>query len=965
MSPAHPSRNRKARLTGLLAVAALVVGVGQALPASPAAADDSAGTAVSSPLPFDLPTPGVLRSSSRKVFAHYIGSLPRSLDNQDPATDYWTRNYLSPAGEGGKFAGVGGFVRDRPIGRPPLTGTDWRLQDMKAEVRQAVSAGIDGFTFDVLQVQGGSVPQLWTNANLMLQAAAATDPGFKIMLMPDMYGSLGSKDVATVAQSMAALGRYPSAYRLADGRLVISPFKAEAHTVAWWSSFMATMKNTYGMPVALLPVFVANEQNYAAAFAPISYGMSSWGSRNPAWNNPDSTSTGSQRDRAARVKALGQKWMQPVSVQDERPTQGIYDEAENTTNLRDTWQLARATNAEFVQIPTWNDDTEGTTVQPSLRHGWSLLDISAYYLSWYKTGVAPPVVRDTVYVTHRRQLAAALPSYPETRLMQLRGGSPTRDTVEALTFMTAPGTVTVAVGSKSYLCAVAAGVDTCTVPLGVGRISASTTRGGVTTAAVSSPDLVAAVPYVQDLQYVAASSRRTPGTPVPVSPATVVLNKSVSISAAADSYANAGAPGTNFGTSSSLSVRGSVAAASYLRFPVPTAPAGTVLATATLRLRTTSDPASGSVDGLNVGLTASPWNENTVTWNNRPAPGAPVAHIPAGTLAGTAYAAALSPAVVSSLAGGSALALTSSGSDETRFWSANYAGATARPQLVLSYRPVVGPPANLAPSSPAKVVSTVAGDRVVVSWAASVDDHAVTGYQLQRTTVSGFPATAAVQVQAVSGTSWTATPGVGTWYYRVLAVDAAGSRSAPSPQTQATVKASVQPGSGVPTVQVVTALGDTYANAGAPLSSFGASASLSARGRIGAVSYLRFALPAAPSGMVLRAASLRVRTTMLGTAGSADRFTVHRVAGAWSDAHLTWRSRPALKAASLGMLRGALIPSTSYSAPLSAAAMARLVGSTTSFALTGTGTDSLWFWSSNHANSAYRPQLVLTWVARH
>ena len=66
--------------------------------------------------------------------------------------------------------------------------------------------------------------------------------------------------------------------------------------------------------------------------------------------------------------------------------------------------------------------------------------------------------------------------------MSWRGGSPARDTVEALTFLTAPGHVTVTVGSTSYLCAVKAGIDTCTVPLGLGTVSATIRRGGVPTA---------------------------------------------------------------------------------------------------------------------------------------------------------------------------------------------------------------------------------------------------------------------------------------------------------------------------------------------------------------------------------------------------------------------------------------------------------------------------------------------------
>ena len=74
------------------------------------------------------------------------------------------------------------------------------------------------------------------------------------------------------------------------------------------------------------------------SYAPISYGMGNWGARNPTWNDADATYRTSPVGRALSVQALGMRWMQPVSLQDERPNQGVFDEAENTINLRNTWE---------------------------------------------------------------------------------------------------------------------------------------------------------------------------------------------------------------------------------------------------------------------------------------------------------------------------------------------------------------------------------------------------------------------------------------------------------------------------------------------------------------------------------------------------------------------------------------------------------------------------------------------------
>jgi hypothetical protein len=510
-------RNLRGRVRRVLplAVLALAVPAVQSLPA--AAATSSTGTTSSSlvaaatvpapALPFTRPATSTLRASSRKVFAHYMPSLPVSLDNKAPDVDYYTRNYLNPDGESGKHAAYGGFLRDRPQARAVLADTAWRQRDMETDVRQAATAGVDGFAVDLMQL-GDTGGQLWTNTKLLLQGSYNVDPGFKIMLMPDMSSAVGGKDVATLAKYIAELGKSPSAYRLADGRLVVSPFMAEKKTVAWWTTFLNTMKTTYATPVAFWPLFVASEQTYATSFAPISYGMSNWGSRNPLWNNPLTTTSTGPVGRADKIQALGKKWMQSVSVQDERPRSFIYDEAENTTNLRNTWQIAMKAGAEHVQLPTWNDYVEGSQFAPSAKHGWAFLDMSAYYLAWYKTGTAPTITRDAAYVTHRTQPYAAKPSYPQTKLMAWRGGSPARDTVEALTFLTAPATVAVTVGTKTTTCSVPAGVATCVAPLAAGSVKVTVTRAGATVASVASPHKVTTTPYVQDLQYVAASSLR-------------------------------------------------------------------------------------------------------------------------------------------------------------------------------------------------------------------------------------------------------------------------------------------------------------------------------------------------------------------------------------------------------------------------------------------------------------------------
>ncbi|MDB5176123.1 MAG: hypothetical protein JWM81_981 [Candidatus Saccharibacteria bacterium] len=476
-----------------------------------------------SPLPIDLPSQTDLKAANKKVFAHYFSAYPISLDNKDSASDYYTVNYLSLRGEPNPDAATkaakpylhaeyGGFLRDRPLPRAIIDGNDWQLQDMQTEVQRATAAGLDGFTFDMLGINKGVH---WDRLGLMMQAAVDVDPNFKIMLMPDADSGAAADPVA-LAKAIAQLATGPtgsSLYRLADGRLVISPFNPEVKAVngdkgvAFWKKFITTLEGT-GQKVAFVPCFLSYSAN-VAAYNSFSYGFSNWGNRSVATN---STLSGSINDAH---NTYGKIWMQPVSLQDSRPNQSIYDEADNTENFRTTWNAAISGGADWVQLPTWNDYSENTQIAPSVNIGWSPLDINSYYLSWYKTGVQPEIKRDVVYLSHRIQPYAAMPTGTQTKFMKLRAGSsPARDTVEALSFLTAPATITVKVGDHSETYNAPAGQFAKTFPLAPGEVSASVVRADNSSFTVTSPYLVQANLPAQDLLYRFVSSGRS-GVEIP------------------------------------------------------------------------------------------------------------------------------------------------------------------------------------------------------------------------------------------------------------------------------------------------------------------------------------------------------------------------------------------------------------------------------------------------------------------
>ncbi|MGW7457429.1 DNRLRE domain-containing protein [Streptomyces sp. NPDC054797] len=161
----------------------------------------------------------------------------------------------------------------------------------------------------------------------------------------------------------------------------------------------------------------------------------------------------------------------------------------------------------------------------------------------------------------------------------------------------------------------------------------------------------------------------------------------------------------------------------------------------------------------------------------------------------------------------------------------------------------------------------------------------------------------------------------------------------------------------------VTAAEDTYANAGAPGTNYGTSGSLAVRGTSFYASYLRFDLPAAPAGTVLKSAVLGVKTSTMSGAGTTDTVSVVPVTGPWSEGGTTYDNRPALGGPALGAFAGIPDGSAVHTTGLTTATVAAALGGSYSLALSSTGTDALWLWSSEAQANEGTPQLTLTFGA--
>lgn len=409
------------------------------------------------------------------VFAHYLPFFARSINNKPAAIDSYAANLLLPSGDNGKWLGNGGFVRSRPLPPPllPNPAPDWKQLDMQLEVRDAMSRGIDGFTFDY----GPAALAPESPLRTMLRAARAISPTFKIALMPDMnqFGGRNAAKAAGVYDLVANLAADPALLHLPDGRLVLIPWAADVQPADWWAEMIRRWQAD-GIAVAFMPLFVGMTAAKADAFAAISAGFADWDAH-------EVSDAAAETDKIRIAHRLGKIYMQAVVPQDYRPKAFRYWETGNTAAFRAGWNSAIGGGADWVQLVTWNDYSESTQVEPSTNPEGDeengFFDLTSYYASWFKTGRPPRIACDVLYYAFRRERTDA-PAPAQTRPTALGpfAKDPPDNEIEALAFLTAPATLSIGVGANRFERKAAAGITSFKVPLSPGRPRFQVSRDG-------------------------------------------------------------------------------------------------------------------------------------------------------------------------------------------------------------------------------------------------------------------------------------------------------------------------------------------------------------------------------------------------------------------------------------------------------------------------------------------------------
>ena len=247
----------------------------------------------------------------------------------------------------------------------------------------------------------------------------------------------------------------PAVMRTAEGKMVISMWLTERHSVEWWKTVLAELERL-GRPAALVTQF--NSMNKLGEFAPIVAGMGHWGPRTPR--------------KTGWIEAA-RKWtplvVAPVAPHDIRSRGSIFWEAKNFDTLRQTWQMAIEEGADWVFINTWSDYSE-QAMAPSTAIGFAPYDLSAYYLQWFKMGEPPAITRDVIYYSYRRHHSSLEPAHGRKWKVVAEGENrEVRDEIELLAFLKEPGQLQIRIGDEVMTKEAPQGVTSFKVPLPRGK----------------------------------------------------------------------------------------------------------------------------------------------------------------------------------------------------------------------------------------------------------------------------------------------------------------------------------------------------------------------------------------------------------------------------------------------------------------------------------------------------------------
>lgn len=459
----------------------------------------------------DFRAEGAENARPKKIYAHYMGCFPAA---SGPIGYWWTQEHKTDHRSSDPVRAVGGRYRDWPLVPPGTKLTPEQSADL--DICRAVRAGFDGFAIDAWA--GHQAKEVLA---ALFKVAEEKDYPFEITICmdPNCHAAYTRGEnprglITGYTESIKYLldthGSNPKLARR-DGKPLIFGYhsrglgramrpKDALADPANWDGLIDCYKHVeknvgrplffhfcmgaffYGCDLRKLPGSRPPHQP-AVWMVKSSEKMAEYFPAIGAFIDRDFYPE--LGDMARVVRAKGAEWSQPLWHQYQNMTGSLMVES-GTDKLRDRWQKARDTGSTLLQYVTWNDYGEATDTAPNTNARYTILDLNAYFIHWWKHGEPPVPDHDKVYLISRHY-PAGVKTFP-FRSQRFVDGK-----LEVLTILRSPATVRLPGRNVAYRAP--AGLHWHQLPLTPGLVVAEVIRDGHVGVRLEHPEPISDRPY--------------------------------------------------------------------------------------------------------------------------------------------------------------------------------------------------------------------------------------------------------------------------------------------------------------------------------------------------------------------------------------------------------------------------------------------------------------------------------------
>lgn len=375
-----------------------------------------------------------------------------------------------------------------------------RVEDYRREIRQAQAAGIDGFALNCGAWH--NEPHYPRRTKAIFQAAQELGTGFRLFFSVDFAGLKrhpAGEFESYVLDMVKTYGRHPNQL-MVDGRTVVSTF-AGGQGVAWQRDIIAPLKAA-GYELFLVPFFYPRPRvtelpdertvrEHYGKWADLVDGMFYFGAAGTAEALAASNAAYARVLREAGKISMCS--MTPMYWGASQPNRRYYETCGGEgTELQ--WKSIIEHQPDWVEIVTWNDFNEsyicavdaepagdgGRVAKPAPHYLKSrgshagYLELSRYYIEWYKTGQQPPL-KDGLFYFYRVHPKDAVAT--TDRPVKAANGD-VQDVLYVTTMMTAPAELQVTTGGTKSVHGLKPGIQHLRVPFSCGPQRFAVSRMG-------------------------------------------------------------------------------------------------------------------------------------------------------------------------------------------------------------------------------------------------------------------------------------------------------------------------------------------------------------------------------------------------------------------------------------------------------------------------------------------------------